>query len=133
VFCGLALSWSRVVAPVRGVDPDQVAAEGDDLILGGWAGGWRVAAGGGWVLGHHPMVSLAAGRAAGPWEMQGALRGVYRAGLCGILGVVCWRVDRAGGTFALFAGLARICYREAADPGGTVVWHTSGWRNWQTR
>ena len=49
----LAFARSRVVAGVRGVDPDQVAGQGGDLVVGADAAG-------GWVLGHPAIVAPAA-------------------------------------------------------------------------
>ena len=64
VLGGLALAGAGVVARVRGVDPDQVAADVDDLVLRGH-----------WVRCHLPIVALGvAGLRAGPagWACAGA-------------------------------------------------------------
>ena len=72
VFGGLPLARARMVPWVRGVDPDQVAADVDDLILRGHG-----------VSCHRSIVAL---RRPGPgW---GCGLGV-RAG-CGVLGAACW-------------------------------------------
>ncbi len=55
-----AFARARVVAPVGGVDPDQVAAQAGDLVLSGDV----VVARGDWRLRHHPMVASQASRAA---------------------------------------------------------------------
>jgi hypothetical protein len=51
VFGRLSFSWPGVIAPVAGVDPDQVAAQHRDLVRGGH-GGASV------VLGHQTIVAL---------------------------------------------------------------------------
>src|SRR4029077_21261604 len=67
VLGGLSLPRARVVARVGGVDPDQVAADADDLVLRGHV-----------VSCHAPMVAL--GRAGAGWGCAWACRpGIWGA------------------------------------------------------
>ena len=77
VFGGLAFPGAGVIAPVSGIDPDQVAAQSGYLVLGGSSGG----AASGCVLRHRPIVAL--GR-AGPARSPGM--GPHGAGRPGARG-----------------------------------------------
>ena len=135
----LAFAGAGVVAAVGRIDPDQVAAQASDLVLSGDVVGAR----GGWSLRHHPMVAPGRVGVVGWLPSWAAEHLAAAAGQCATapsVTVAGRRLVRAhplgawwGGAGGCFAGRGRICYREAADPGDTVVWRTSGWRNRQTR
>src|SRR5262249_59088588 len=79
VFGRGTLAGARVVAPVTGIDPDQVAAQRRDLVFGGH--GRRC-----WVLGHASIVAGPAGvwHPGGRWRCSGpdAGRGWRLAAVC---------------------------------------------------
>src|SRR5262249_17117433 len=105
------LTGPGIVPVVGRVDPDQVAAQGGDLVFGGHG---RVR----WVLGHVPIVAPAA--------PSGPAAHLARRPSGGPFGAPSGRPRP-------FAAGCRICYRDAADTGSAVLRRTSGWRNWQTR
>ncbi len=98
VFCRGALARTGMVAGVRGVDPDQFAAQGSDLIL-------RCRLAGGRERGHPAIVPSGAGdRAREPAAPGGRPR---HAG---------W----AGCHLFAFARTGQICYRDAAGQASAV-------------
>src|SRR5262249_22466821 len=117
VLGGLALAGPRVVAVVGGVDPDQVAADADDLVLRGHL-----------VLCHPSIVALGRGAgSAGPgwvtgswaaWPGAGCLAGVAgsRGGLADVAGagwLGCWLARRVA---RWLAGRGKIhCLRRSLE------------------
>jgi hypothetical protein len=113
VFGGLALAGTGVVAGIGGVDPDQVAADGHDLVLRGLAGSR--------VLGSLVSLSLDYGRirTSRPLGVPAGWRAqAVRAG--------------SGADWCPAHSLDAVRFAKVSQPMRTPH-RASGWRNRQTR
>ena len=110
VLGGRALPGAGVVARIRGVDPDQVAGDGGDLILRGRAGR---AAGSSWVI---PTSSH---RAPGDGSRAARLPSPWPPACRGGAAPSAWPTWSPAQSPV--AAAARICYRDAASPASAVA------------
>ena len=108
VLGGPSLARAGVVPRVGRVDPDQVSADVDDLIL----------TLGGEVLSHAPILAPRAGCRTAGWPGSAG----WLAWLAWLAGPPGWAARRSGDPLRI---VGEVCYLDSAD----VKHHLSGWRN----